>query len=152
MKRIKGLLLLAAISAVVWQCAQDEVYMSNQNAVQIGLASIYTMTDSTVDKFSAYGLNRTDSIYARAQTKVAFLPLRFDSDTTVFVLQTYLRRDTMAFIHTKEQTFVSSDDGFAFNLQLKAIYYTTNFIDSVVITNPSINYNENIQNVKIYLH
>ncbi len=152
MKLVRLFLFIAFFGSLFWQCAQDDFFLSNQNAVQIKFASIYTGNDTTLGKFTAYGLGRADSlIYDSVSTQTAFLPLRFDIDTTAFIIQNYSMRDTIVFSHTKEPYYVSADDGFTYNLSIEKVTFTENFIYNISVLNSGVNYNESDQNVKIYI-
>lgn len=148
---LKALLSLSALLLLFWQCSSDTLYRSNQHAIQVGLSSIYTKKD-TMPKLSAYGLGREDSlIYDTIAVKELFLPLKFDIDSTIYVIKILQRSDTVIFYHTKEQIYISDEDGFTFNMYLTKIAFTTNIIDSAAFLNPAIIYNETLQNVKLYL-
>lgn len=79
------------------------------------------------------------------------MPLKFDIDSTIYVISISQRSDTVIFYHTKEQIYISDEDGFTFNMYLTKIAFTTNIIDSAAFINPAIIYNETLQNVKLYL-
>lgn len=152
MKLVRFVIAVVFVGGLLWQCAQDSVFLSNQNAVQVGFVSIYTNKDTTLNEFTAYGLNRTDSIiYSKSKSQVAFLPLRYDQDSTAFIIQNYANIDTVIFTHSKEPYYVSADDGLTFNFQIKKVGFTENFINKVSIVYTGVNYNENSQNVKIYI-
>ncbi len=145
---------ISLLTVTLWRCSKDTLFLSNQNAVQVGFYSSHTGKDTTILNFSAHGLGRLkDSlIYKNDTTNKAFLPLRFDGDTTKFVLKMFLRFDTVTFIHTKNEVYISSEGGFTYNLHLKKIEYTQNFVDTAVVAIPGVNYNENTENVKIYIY
>ena len=152
MKFVRLFLAITIIGGMFWQCAQDTVFLSNQNAVQVGFASVYTGRDTTLGEFTAFGLGREDSmIYNKVKTQTAFLPLRFDIDTTTFIIKNYGLIDTIVFRHTKEPYYVSADDGFTFNLLIEKVLFTENFIYNISVLNSGVNYNESNQNVKIYI-
>lgn len=154
MKNILFTFLILATILTSWSCTDDSIYHSNQNAVQIGLYSSFGKTDkdTTLRRFSAYGIGHKDSlIYDTATVSKVFLPLKFDNDTTTFVLQAITVIDTITIIASKEEKYISREHGFTFNMLVKKIIYTNNFIDSAAINYPSIIYNENLQNVKIYI-
>lgn len=138
-------------------CSKDTVYMSNQYAVQVGFYSAYTGKDSTVTSLSAHGIGRSDSlIYDSATVKSIYLPLKLHEERTQFVLTTLLagvsRQDTLTFVATKKPHYVNGEEGFAFDFQLSKVYCSSNFVDTVVISDPAVNYNETFQNVKVYIY
>jgi len=92
-----------------------------------------------------------DSIYKNENVNLMFLPLSFDGDTTSFVIFQQTLRDTIHFVHTKNLSFISRKCGFNFDFTLDTVYFTGTFIDSVSITYPLVRYNENFDNVQIYI-
>lgn len=154
MKRLAPLLIFLIISLL--SCNNDEICLSNQDAVQVSFYSYYTDKDTSLESVSIYGLNRTDSLYADTTISQAFLPLNFDGDpgTTTYVVQIDQVKDTITFAHSKELDFVSGDCGyvFKFTLDAKNCHATPYNIDTAIVVNPSIKYSEDAENVKIYIY
>jgi hypothetical protein len=156
MKQLAPLIILLIISLL--SCNNEEICLSNQDAVQVKFYSYYSTTDkdTSLEHVSIYGLGRTDSLYADTTISKAFLPLNFDSDpgTTTYVIQIDEVKDTITFAHSKELDFVSGDCGYVFKFALDAqnSFFTPHNIDNVVVVNPSIKYGEDAENVKIYIY
>jgi len=156
MKQLVPLLILLIISLL--SCNNEEICLSNQDAVQVSFYSYYSTADkdTSLKHVSIYGLGRTDSLYADTTISKAFLPLSFDSDpaTTTYVIQIDDVKDTITFAHSRELDFVSGDCGYVFKFMLDAenSYVTSHNIDEVVVVNPSIKYSEDAENVKIYIY
>lgn len=151
-KYLKSLTLLSILTLLVVQCSTDTVYRSNQHAVQVGLYSIYSKKDSTPSNVSAFGYGMTALIYDTAKVQEIFLPLKFDADSSIFIFKISQKTDTIIFYHSKEQIYISDEDGFAFNMHLNKIAFTNNIIDSAAFSNPEIIYNETLENVQLYLY
>jgi hypothetical protein len=134
-------------------CDEDSICLSNQHAVQASLYSaLYTTDeDTSLSDASVIGVELTDSVYANETIQDLFLPLSFTSDTTIYVIYNNTLRDTVWFSHTKELYFISGECGFSFNFHLDSVWTTHIFIDSVAIYYDEINYNESVENVKIYI-
>ncbi len=140
-------------------CNNDDIYLSNQQAVQ---ASFYTVResgevkDTVVYSLFAYGLEN-DKILDNDTVDASslFLPLDLNSNQTQWVLNTIKSTGTFSatitFEYEKELDFVSGNSGMTQNIILKKVSHTGSFIDSVVISYPNINYDENQENVKIYI-
>ncbi len=137
----------------------DELCISNQQSVQIGLYSANTIDapDTTLQNVTIFGINNmvpSDSLITdSAIVSKAFLPLNMFSDTTRYVMKIGNASDTISFIHRKNLSFISEECGFIFQFDVDTVLHTEySFIDSVSINYPSVIYNENLENVKIYIY
>ena len=147
---ILGLFLVFVIP---WGCSADDICLSNQHALQAGFYSYHTLKDSTLQGTTIYGVGQSnDSIYKNEPARKLFLPLSFNNDTTVFVIFSNALSDTIKFVHTKELTFVSRKCGFVFNYEIDTVMHTETFIDSVSIVNSGVRYNENFENIEIFIY
>ncbi len=147
---IFGILLLLPAA-----CTQDQICLSNQHAVQTGFYSGRASVDkdTALQNSSVYGVNpQRDSIYARETFQSMFLPLSFNNDTTIFVIDNNSLIDTLWFSHSKEMIYISRECGFTFNFTLDSVWFTRVFVDSVAIDVKAVNYGENFENVKIYIY
>ncbi len=135
-------------------CEDDQACLSNQNAVQAGFYSAWSVVDkdSTLTDVSVFAVNRTDSLYRRESLRELFLPLDFNSDTTAFVIAVKTLKDTLWMVHSKELDFISGKCGYFFNFELDTVIFTGAFIDSVAIAYPLIKYGESVQNIKLYIY
>jgi len=157
MKFYKYLLYLAFGICLLlpWSCTQDEICLSNQNAVQTGFYSVLSgdNTDTILENSSVYGIDPiNDSIYIDESIQSMFLPLSFNSDTTTYVIDNNGLKDTLWFSHTKEMVYISRECGFTFNFTIDSVWFTKVFVDSVFIEVENVNYNESLENVKIYIY
>lgn len=136
-------------------CTQDEICLSNQHAVQTGFYSGRSAVDkdTVLQNSSVFGVHpQRDSIYAEETFRSMFLPLSFNHDTTVYVIDNNSLKDTLWFSHSKEMAYISRECGFTFNFTLDSVWFTRVFIDSVAIDVKEVNYGENFENVKIYIY
>ncbi|MDR2927712.1 MAG: hypothetical protein LBV41_05885 [Cytophagaceae bacterium] len=141
------------LMAIVWGCNPDDICLSNQYAVQAGFYSYYTGGDSIIGETTVFGVgNNVDSIYNKVSAQKLFLPLSFDGDTTSFLVYDRTRIDTVRLVHGKELIFISRRCGFTFNYTIDTVLYSNTFIDSVSVVNRNVKYNENIENIEIYLY
>ncbi len=136
-------------------CTSDEICLSNQHALQAGLYSARSERekDTTLISASVYGVGEgLDSIYKEEAISKLFFPLSFNSDTTAFIIDEGILRDTIWFRHTKELIYISRDCGFTYDFRIDSIWYTTVLVDSVAVDNPGVKYSENVENVKIFVY
>lgn len=136
-------------------CTSDEICLSNQHALQAGLYSARSerQKDTTLISASVYGVGEgMDSIYKDEAVSKLFLPLSFDSDTTAFVIDEGVLRDTIWFRHTKELIYISRNCGFTYDFTIDSIWYTTVLVDSVAVDKPGVKYSENAENVKMFVY
>lgn len=160
--------LTTAAALLVSGCSSDEC-LGNKNSLP--LAGFYrSATDDnglplqkpqaiTVDSLQIAGLGAPgDSILASGTSPIgeSYLPFRIDSDTTVYVFRyiakefaAYNLADTIRFVYSREPRFVSEACGVSYQFDIKEIYTTHVFIDSVVCPMMSID-NANIENLRIY--
>ena len=137
--------------------SSDDFCLSNQDTVQTTFYSSYTDDDSTVSAVTIYGIYDMEAIDSlisdSASVSSSFLPLSMMHDSTSFVIEIDNTKDTLTFVHTKELSYVSDECGFIFKFELDTVLFTDiSFIDSVSIVYSDIIYNENIENVQIYLY
>ncbi len=148
----KHIVIALIAAAGIAGCAASEICLSNQHAVQVSFISLYDNEDTTLNDISVYGLDQTELIYESASLSELFLPLRFDKDTTTFILKTPKTQNTISFVHHKALDFISGECGYVFSYALDSIITTGNAIDSTSIVYPSINYGEDVENVEIYIY
>ncbi|GAO29309.1 DUF6452 family protein [Geofilum rubicundum] len=152
-------IFLYIVVALLWllpaSCTQDQICLSNQHAVQTGFYSGRSSVDkdTMLQNSSVFGVHpQRDSIYATETFQTMFLPLSFDQDTTIFVIDNNSLRDTLWFSHSKEMAYISRECGFTFNFTIDSVWFTRVFVDSVAIDVKEVNYSENFENVKIYIY
>ena len=127
--------------------------MSNQQSVQAGFYSSNSDKDSTVNNVVIYSVGIDSITYDTVSVSKVFLPLNMHKDTSEFIVEMNTLKDTIKFVHQKELNFVSGDCGFVFSFFLDTVIFTDkSFIDTIVVDNSEIIYNENFENVKIYLY
>jgi hypothetical protein len=159
MRRIKPFAIAGTILGLLTtSCSNQELCLSNQNSVQVGLYSAYSPSkdkDTTLKNVTIYGLGRTDTLYNDATLTEAFLPLSYsdkEPDTTSFVLSINNVLDTLQFIHTKQLDFVSGECGYVFEFGLNKVGYSNFNIDTIKTSNPVIKYSKDAENIKVYIY
>ncbi len=146
----------ALISIILIYACTDETTdfcLSNQQSVQAGFYSSYTFKDSSVSDVVIYSVDVDSITYDTVTVSDVFLPLNMLIDTSKFIVEINSLKDTVSFVHQKELNFVSGECGFVFSFYLDTVLFSDNsFIDSIAVDNNEIIYNENFENVKIYLY
>lgn len=136
-------------------CNQDDLCLSNQHALQTGFYSAFstTLKDTVLKDATVYGLGLDDvPLYNKQEVVKMYLPLSFEGDETVFVLNSSSLFDTIWVVHSKELKFISRECGFTFDYKIDTVRYTKSFVDSVALFYPYVKYGENVENVKIFLY
>jgi len=131
------------------------ICLSNQNAAQAGLYSSYHSgdVDTMLNDLYILGIGREDSLlYDSAHVSELFLPLSMHSDTTGFIVRVRTLTDTLWFSYTRDLSYVSGECGMAVEMNIDTVWHTDRFLDSVAIIQPLIRYNENVENIKIYIY
>ena len=141
-----GILILAASCKEVYDAppqafAQasilNPVYMDSTK--QVAVSSTFTIQGIGIDK-----------PWIKDSTGTAFLIPLWTNDTARFVMTFDTKTDTVFIIHDATMKYASMETGFYYEYKLKALKYTHNRIDSLIISDSlaTINWHENI---KFYL-
>lgn len=148
---IFGLFLIFVLATA---CTPESICLSNQNAMQTGFYSAYSKSkkDTLLTNFSVVGLGLNDSVYSKESVQKLFLPLSFDSDITAFILENNTFKDTLWVKHSKELYYISRKCGYAFNFKIDTVWFTSAFIDSAYVETKTVRYNENVENVEIFIY
>ena len=154
MKSIPFIALIFLLLSLFFSgCNTDDICLSNQHALRAYFMSMEDKVRVQTTRTTIYGVGMSnDSIYKEETVSNMFLPLSFNRDTTSFLIFRQTLRDTIHFVHTKKMNFISRECGFTFDFVIDTVYYSNTFIDSVAIINRNVRYNENIDNVEIYIY
>lgn len=150
-KALVGFLLAVVMSS----CGAEDICLSYQHNVQVGLYSSRSVADkdTLLTEVSVWGVGKSDTLLYRNQSVSGlFLNLNLNDSVTAYVIQTRTLKDTLEFTYRKQLEAVSGSCGPAFHITLEAVRHSNLFIDSVSLAHPSIRYNENLENVKIYIY
>ncbi|WP_439183121.1 DUF6452 family protein [Carboxylicivirga taeanensis] len=156
-----GQIIMAAIILLFAACDESSLCLSGQSAIQAGLyaAANGEAKDTTLNGVYLWGYdemgNNKDPLIDSVTVSKMYMPVNLERDTTTFILRERTAasdlNDTLMLIYNRELNYVSGDCGFTYNLTLDTVIYSINLIDSVVINYPSVLYNENLENVKIFI-
>ncbi len=148
------LLSLLFIACAIVGCNNtDDMLLSYQHTVQVGLYSRSTHNDTILTDVQVYGIGREDTLLYDVESVTAlFLNLNMNADSTKYVFRTQTLQDELFFSYSKRLTPVSGSGGITMELTLDSVGHTSVFIDSVAITYADINYNESIENVQIFVY
>jgi len=154
MKNIYYIFLALILTVIFGRCDEmGDICLSNQNAVQAGLYSAYSLSDKDTVLTDLYvqGVGHDSLLYDSVAMNKLFLPLSMHSDTTAFRIKVKTLLDTVWFVYKRDLSYISGSCGLSVSIELDTIWFTGRFIDSVAIDYPFVEYNENIENVKIYI-
>jgi hypothetical protein len=154
MKNVYYIILIVILGFVFGRCETSDICLSNQNSAQVGLYSAFSKVDKDTVLTDLYilGVGREDSLlYDSVSLNKLFLPLSMHSDTSTFLIKVKTLLDTIWFVYDRNLTYVSGDCGMAVEIELDTVWFSDRFIDSVAIIQPFIKYNENIENIKLYI-
>jgi len=152
MKNIYYIITAIILTIIFGRCDDmGGICLSNQNAAQTGLYSAHTKRDTVLTDLYVQGVGNDSILYENVATSDLFLPLSLQKDTTAFALKVKSLRDTIWFVYKRDLTYVSGDCGFGENIEIDTIWFNGRFIDSVSIDYPFVKYNEDIDNVKIFI-
>lgn len=160
--KLLGQAILASVIFFLVACDDSGLCLSGQNAIQAGLYSATSgeAKDTTLNGVYLWGYDDVTEmdlalLMDSARVGKMYMPTNIQRDSTMFILREKTvasdLKDTILFIYQRELNYVSGDCGFTYNLHLDTVIHTINIIDSVVISYPSVLYNENLENVKIFI-
>lgn len=142
------------LSTLLPSCnAEDDMQLSYQHTIQVGFYSMHTHRDTVLTKVQIWGEGREDSLLVN-QTQVGqfYLNVNMSAERVDYVVKTQTLQDDLGFDYRLHPTAVSGIAGVAMEVELLGVDHTRTFMDSVGITNPWIHYNENEENVAIYVY
>ena len=154
MKTIYHITAAVVLAVIIGRCdSSGDICLSNQNAAQAGLYTAHSNSDkdTVLTELYVQGVGNDSILYENVSTSDLFLPLTMHADTSAFTIKVKTLLDTIWFVYKRDLEYVSGDCGFAVSIEIDTIFFTERFIDSVAIDYPYVKYNENIENVKIYI-
>ncbi len=156
MKNTVYIALAFILSVIFVKCdnMDGDICLSNQNSVQASLYSAYSPDDKDTVLTDLYvqGVGNDSLLYDSVATSSLFLPLAMHTDTTAYRIKVKALLDTIWFVYKRDLSYISGNCGLTMNIEIDTVFFTGRFIDSVAINYPYILYNENIENVKIYIN
>jgi hypothetical protein len=152
MKNFYYILITVVLTASFSSCDEmGNICLSNQNSAQAGLYSAYTARDTVLTELYVHGIGNDSLLYDSVAISKLFLPLSMHADTSAFRIKVRRLIDTIWFVYKRDLSYVSGDCGLTVSIELDTIWFTNRFIDSVAIDYPFVEYNESIENVKIFI-
>jgi hypothetical protein len=93
-----------------------------------------------------------DTLYKNDESvNELFLVPNLNAESTVFEIKNNKSKDIITIEYNIKPEPITGGGGITTTLKLLDIVHTKNYIDSAVIVNPIVKYNESIENVKIYI-
>lgn len=160
------ILALMVVVAILESCnPEDDRLLSYQHTVQVGFYSAYTKKDTVLVNVRVWGENRPNNEYVQSDTLLydynedktesinkLFLNLNMNADSTVFFLKSRTLVDRLSFYYTKSLEPVSGAGGITMEMRIDTMYHTQQNIISAEIVHKPIKYNEDRENVKLYIY
>ncbi|MBL7719472.1 MAG: hypothetical protein JNL72_11590 [Flavipsychrobacter sp.] len=159
------LLLCMALGVAVLSCTQQRSPCFEPKIVSVALGT-YRLAGDTVEvdtfltdpEFICIDTPLRQTISAKNRfsallspfvdsTRWLIIPHYDDSTAPATLPEAY---DTLTFYHSQKLTFISNACGYAYYYTLTGVKTTYNSIDSILITNNSVDNNASTQHVKIY--
>ena len=107
---------------------------------------------SVWDSITVFAVGSDSIVHDNAKNlKTLRLPLRDDVDTTTFVLIYHDKTDTLRAYYTSRRIFVSVECGCVYYHDLDSIFYTSNWIDTVLVTHREVN-RRSAENLRLVHH
>lgn len=146
--------LIAILSTMAYSCSEDDMQLSYQHAIQMGVYSSSTQADTLLYQVTVMGDGAKEVMYQNVESlQSLFLIPNLNSNTTKFFINKRNNiNNELVFYYRKKAEPVSGSGGITVNLILDSCTFIGNDIDSVVIVKPGVNYNESFENVKMYIH
>lgn len=147
------LIIASLCSLVFFSCSDDERILHYQHSIQVKPYSSVTLKDTTL----AYVVVRADgalvdTLYKNDESvNELFLVPNLNAESTVFEIKNNKSKDIITIEYNIKPEPITGGGGITTTLKLLDIVHTKNYIDSAVIVNPIVKYNESIENVKIYI-
>lgn len=152
--------MLAAVAAASIAGCSTSGCLDNRNSIP--LAGFYSSSESkaiALDSVAIGGVGQlTDSLlnYPGTPMTQVYLPLRATKPSTSFYIR-YINKaldfpqyaDTLTFDYDSHPMFISEECGAMYIYQIKHFNYTRHLIDSVIVTDSTIN-NLDVERIKIY--
>lgn len=157
-----GVLSVVALLAASMAGCNTSGCLDNQSSIP--LAGFYSSESGEAVALDSLDIGGTgapdDSLLVKAGTAVSsvYLPLRFsDTSTEFFIRYRYPELgidspeydDVISLTYSSEPYFVSEECGAMYRYRITGMSYTTNLIDSVVVTDSLIT-NTDIERLRIY--
>ncbi len=97
------------------------------------------LKDTILEDITVYGIGREDSLlYSQDTTNIISFRLSPFVDTTKIIIVYGSLYDTLTFNYSRELRMISPECGFAFLFDIRELYNTSNFIDSVSLIDPKL--------------
>jgi len=152
---IVGVLCMAIIGILILPgCGETECSESTKTAVYVNFYKKSNLAAHT-DTLSVYGLSNDSLLYKEKAEKSLELPLRLNSDTTVYVFRFLLNaktdfiNDTVTIIHRNNERFISESCGCAMFYIIDDVNFTRGHIDSISVNDTTVT-NEKRENIRIF--
>lgn len=151
--KIRIVILLTIAIGFIACNGTDDMLLSYQHSMQAKFYSRNTHKDTVLTVVKVWGVGKDELLYDGTQNlNELFLPLNMNDSKTEFVIASQTIQDIVTVEYKSHVQPVSGSGGLTMEIHLDTISATNTFIDSIAISHADIKYNENIENVKIFVY
>ena len=149
----KILALLFTTGLIFWltSCLDTECIEDTRAYVKVSFYDYDTIRVASPDSITLFGVGNDVKIYDNIKKIAlpALMPLKDSDNETEFIIEINGTADTIRFTHSNYLHLISKECGYSMYHTLDTVYFTTNEIDSISLTNKDITL-INIENVAIF--
>ena len=149
----KTLALLFTAGLLFWltSCLDTECIDETRAYVKVSFYDYDTIKVASPDSLTLFGVGNSVKIYDNRKKIAlpALMPLKDSDNETEFIIEINGTTDTIRFAHSNYLHLISKECGYSMYHTLDTVYFTTNGIDSISLTNKDITL-KNIENVAIF--
>ena len=151
MTKTIAFLFVAGFLILLTSCLDVECIQETKAYMKVSFYSYETKTVASPDSVSLYGANNDIKIYDNQKkiTLPALIPLKDSDNESKFIIKINGTEDTIQFVHSSFLHFISKECGYSMWHAIDTVYFTTNEIDSISLTNKEITL-RNAVNVAIF--
>ena len=145
------LLFIATLPVWLTSCLDAECVDKTKVYMKVSFYDYERKVIASPDSVTLFGADSEVKIYDNQKgiTPPALLPLKGWDSETEFIITINGTIDTVRFVHSNSPHLISKECGYSMYHTLDTIYYTTNEIDSISLTNREVTL-RNIENVAIF--
>ena len=144
-------LFIAVLSLLLTSCLDTECIDETRTYMRVTFYSYETKKAATPDSLSLYGAGNDEKIFDNNKKVAlpALISLKDSDNETEFIITINGIDDTMRFVHSNSLYLISKECGYSMYHTIDTVYFTTNEIDSIYLTNKDITLRK-IENVAIF--
>jgi len=143
--------LFAGFTLLLTSCLDTGCVSETKAYMKVNFYSYETKAIAAPDNITLYGADNAVKIYDNQKkiTLPALIPLKYSDNETEFIIEINEITDTMRFVHSNYLHPISKECGYSMWHTIDTVYFTTNKIDSIALTDKEVSL-RNKENVAIF--